>query len=81
MLSDQLNTMATELAVLLQSNAWDREHLHTFKDVGGTATNFLLSDLLKKHRLIEALTGNGLRFPCVSAHFLPWKQYWESALP
>ena len=28
-------------------------------------TNFLPSDPLKKHRLIEVLTGNGLRFPCV----------------
>lgn len=33
---DQLNTMATELAVLLQSNAWEREHWCNFKeDVAG----------------------------------------------
>ena len=31
---DQLNTMATELAVLLQSNASKREHLCSFKDEG-----------------------------------------------
>ena len=30
--------MATELAVLLQSNAWEREHWYKFKDdVGGLA--------------------------------------------
>ena len=33
-----LNTMATELAVLLQSNAWEREYWSSFKeDVAGLA--------------------------------------------
>ena len=148
---DQLNTMATELAVLL-SNAWEREYWSSFKeDVAGLAralagyteyltqknkimkihhasatpvrelsnhlrveflakstslltptslvsieealypkskfeytsiTNILPSDPLKKHRSVEFLTANGLRFPSVfiyspgsnigNLHFL-WK--------
>ena len=34
---DYLNAMATELAVLLKSNTWEREHWCKFKDVGGPA--------------------------------------------
>ena len=38
LVSDQLNTMATELAVLLQSNVWEREHWCNLKEnVAGLA--------------------------------------------